>query len=383
MGRFTVKIVVAADSFKGTLSSLEAGRAIADGICQVTPDAEVVVLPVADGGEGTVEAVLYACGGRRETVRVTGPLGDPVEADFALLPGGNRAVIEMAAASGLTLLKPDRYDPMAASTYGTGQLLLAAVDHGCRDLTIAVGGSATVDGGCGAAQALGVEFLAVDGSTLPGPMGGGLAGRIDRIEMGRRDPRLPACNVTVLCDVTNPLCGDDGAARVFGPQKGADADQVEQLDRNLAWLASVIQRDLDIDIRDEPGAGAAGGLAGGLVAFAGARLARGVETILDLADIDKHLVGADLVVTGEGRLDAQSMMGKVVSGVAARARKAGVAVIAIAGCASADAVRCLGLVEAYYVVADPPPGTLPAPTEAARLLVQRAAQVFRERTHCF
>ena len=332
-----MKIVIATDSFKGTLTSLQAGRAMADGIRRVMPEAKVVVLPVADGGEGTVEAILEARGGRRETARVKGPLGDPADAAFGILPDGNHAVIEMAAASGLTLLEPDRYDPLNASTYGTGQLITAALDHGCRDLLVAVGGSATVDGGCGAAQALDVRFLTADGTPIKPPIGGGQLDEINRIDLTNRDPRIAKTQITVLCDVTNPLVGPNGAARVFGPQKGADPQQVEQLDRNLAHLAAIIQQDLGIDIRDLPGAGAAGGLAGGLAAFTSASLTRGADTVLDLLALDDHLEGADLVVTGEGRLDAQSRMGKVVSGVATRARSAGVPVIAIAGSASTDA----------------------------------------------
>jgi glycerate kinase len=372
-----MKIVIATDSFKGTLSSSQAGRAIANGVRRGLPQAELAVLPVADGGEGSVEAILQARGGRRESAQVNGPLGGAVDATFGILPDGNVAVIEMAAASGLTLLEPAQYNPLIASTYGTGQLIAAALDHGCRELLIAVGGSATVDGGCGAAQALGVRLMTANGTPMEKRVGGGQLDRIDRIDLDGRDPRIAACAITVLCDVTNPLCGPNGAATVFGPQKGASAPQVEQLDRGLAHLADLIRRDLDIDVRDLPGAGAAGGLAAGLMAFVGAKLARGAETVLDLAGIDAHLAGADLAITGEGRLDAQSIMGKVVSGVAARARSAGVPVIAIAGSASPDADKCLQVLDAYYAVSDSPPSALTT-SEASHQLTDCAAAVIAE-----
>jgi glycerate kinase len=371
-----MNIVVAADSFKGTLTSREAGNAIADGIHRVLPDARVMVLPVADGGEGTVEAFLEARGGTRRCVTVMGPLGEPVGAEFAILAGGKQAVLEMAAASGITLLESDRRDPLRTTTYGTGQIIGAALDAGCGEILIGVGGSATVDGGCGAAQALGVCFLdATDRALQPG-IGGGQLDRIERIDLADRDLRVAGSEIAVLCDVANPLCGAKGAARTFGPQKGASPEQVSLLDENLRHLADVILRDMGMDVRDRPGAGAAGGLAAGLMAFCGATLVPGIGAVLDAVNLDQHLREADLVVTGEGRLDAQSMMGKVVAGVAARARSAGVRVVAIAGSVGAGAERCREMLDAYYAVFESPPANLPTAAEAADRLRQRTAEVF-------
>jgi glycerate kinase len=374
-----MKVVIATDSFKGTLSSRQAGRAIAGGIRRVLPHTGIVVIPVADGGEGTAEALLSALGGRWETATVSGPLGAPVEARFAILADANRAVIEMAAASGLTLLRPDEYDPLRTTTYGTGELITAALDQGCRELSIGVGGSATVDGGCGAAQALGVRFLAADGKELPAGLGGRGLDRIAHLDLTRRDPRIAENTIRVLCDVTNPLCGPAGAARVFGPQKGASAPQVRLLDENLAHLAGVIRQDLGIDVCDVPGSGASGGLGAGLMAFLGARLVSGIEAVLDAVNLNEHLANADLLVTGEGRLDAQSMMGKVVAGVAARAKAAGVPVIAIAGTIAPDAGAGLELLQASYAVAESTTGELPTADEAARQLTHRTAEVFAQR----
>ncbi len=379
VGVWVVNIVIATNSFKGTLTSSEAGRAMADGIRRVLPGAHVVVVPVADGGEGTTGALLHACGGRRHSVRVDGPLGDPVEAELALLGDGGRAVIEMAAASGLPLVPPDRRNPLRASTYGTGQLIIAALEIGCREILVGAGGSATVDGGCGAAQALGVRFLAADGRVIDPPMGGERLGDVQRIDLTHRDPRIRETTVTVLCDVNNPLCGPNGAARVFGPQKGADAEQVESLERNLTHLADVVRRDVGVDLRNMPGAGAAGGLAGGLAAFAGARLTPGADAILDLVRFDDCLHGADLVITGEGRLDAQSMMGKLVGVVAARARAARVPTLVIAGSVGPGADLCLALVESYHAVLDQSQASVPTAAEAAALLIHRTAQVLAER----
>ncbi|HUU85747.1 MAG TPA: glycerate kinase [Phycisphaerae bacterium] len=376
-----MRIVVATDSFKGTLTSRQAGDAIAAGIHRVHPDDQVIVVPVADGGDGTADALLAALGGRSITSTVPGPLMTPVNAAFAILPDANRAVIEMAAASGLTLLAPKNYGPLRTTTYGTGRLITAALSEGCRSIMVGVGGSATVDGGCGAAQALGVRFLTADGHPLPDGLGGGQLDRIERVDLTNRDPRIDECEIQVLCDVNNPLCGSNGAARVFGPQKGAGQPDVDVLDRNLAHLADVIRRDLDIDVADVPGAGAAGGLAAGLMAFLDARLVPGVDVILDLVGLIDRLPGADLVVTGEGRLDAQSMMGKVVSGVAARAARLRIPTIAIAGCLGHDADQCLDILEAVYPVTESPPDKLPSTAEATRALTDRTAKVFAQRPH--
>ncbi|MCP4245682.1 MAG: glycerate kinase [bacterium] len=373
-----MKIVIATDSFKGTLSAIEAGQAIAAGIEQVLPDADVVVLPVADGGEGTAEVLHLACGGRWAIAEVIGPLGDPIGARFAILPDAGTAVLDMAAASGLPLLTPDRYDPLLATTYGTGQLIGAALDRGCRRLLIGVGGSATVDGGCGAAQALGVQFDEADGRTLRAPLGGGDLNRIARIDLSARDARLTDCAVSVLCDVTNPLCGPMGAALIFGPQKGATEADVVALERNLTHLAHRIQADLRCDVHNLPGGGAAGGLAAGLHAFVGAELVSGAPAVLEAVGLQRHLQGADLVVTGEGRLDDQSFMGKVVGAVAAQANAAGVPVIAIAGSVNRKVTMGTTL-EAAYAVTEEPHRPPPDRSQAADLLTHRTAEVFTHR----
>jgi len=370
------KIVVATDGFKGTLSSREAGAAVAAGVRRVLDDVEVVVVPVADGGDDTAEALCRAHQGHWQTARVTGPLGDPVEARLAILPESNAAVIDMAAASGLARLTPGQYDPLRASTFGTGELILAALDQGCRLLQVGVGGSATVDGGCGAAQALGVRFITAAGRDLPARLGGGQLDRIAHIDLSARDPRIAECRITVLCDVTNPLCGPSGAARVFAPQKGATPQQVDILERNLGHLAEVIHNDLGIDLRSEPHCGAAGGLAAGLHALLSAKLVSGIDVVLDTVGLDEQLRGADLLVTGEGRLDAQSMMGKVVGVVAARAKTANVPVIAIAGSVAPDADVCRDVLQAAYAVGPAPDTEPPDRAAAAALLTQRTAVIF-------
>lgn len=369
-----MKIVVASDSFKGTLTSLQAGQAIGEGALKVWPGAEVLVVPVADGGEGTVEALLADAGGRRCIVDAQDPLGRTVQAEYGLLADGRTAVIEMAASSGLPLLRSEEQDPTRTSTYGTGQQILAALDAGADRLLIGAGGSATVDGGCGCAQALGVRFIAEDGAILDPGLSGESLDRIAHIEMARRDPRIADTEFVVLCDVNNPLCGARGAARVFGPQKGATPDQVKRLDRNLAHLAGVIQKDLVLQIADLSGAGAAGGLAAGLVAFAGATIQSGVECVIAMTSLADKIRDADLVITGEGRIDAQSLMGKVVSGVARCARARQVPVIAVAGSAGPGAEQCLSVLDAYYTVREPEVSSLQDMKTAFQVLVAQTAR---------
>ncbi len=374
-----MRIVIATDSFKGTLTSREAGQAISEGIRQSKPGAHVTVLPVADGGEGTVQALLSAQSGTVHAATVSDPLGRPVTAEYAVLAGGERTCLEMASASGITLLEPSEYDPLRATTYGTGQLLLAALGHSSDQILVGVGGSATVDGGCGAAQALGVRFLDAAGLELPQGIGGGQLNRIASIDISQRNVRLDESEIVVLCDVNNPLCGSSGAARVFGPQKGARGPDLDLLEANLESLARVIERDLGTALASHQRSGAAGGLAGGLLAFAGARLVSGIDTILEAIELDSHLAQADLVVTGEGRLDAQSMMGKVVGGVARRARALGSPVIAIAGTVAASAERCNDFVDAYYAVSETPDAACAPGVDAARALAARSAAIFAER----
>lgn len=328
-----MNIVIAADSFKGCCTSLEAAAEFKRGIFRVFPDAVIDIIPIADGGEGTVNAVLSALGGSLETVPVKGPLGEEVNAVFGVI-SQNRAVIEMAAASGLTLVKGKK-DVLCASTYGTGQLIKAALDAGCTDIYIGIGGSATNDGGAGMAQALGVSFL--DSHGFPIPPGGGSLYLIEKIDISDLDKRLKEARITVMSDVNNPLCGENGASAVYGPQKGASPEQVALLDKGLKHLAQKVRGQLKADLEETPGAGAAGGLGFGLMAFAGAKLRSGIEAILDLSGFDRLAAAADIIITGEGNLDAQSAMGKAAAGVAGRAKKYGKPVVAIAGGISREA----------------------------------------------
>jgi len=322
-----MKIVIAMDSFKGTLGADRACGIVAEAIVAARPGVEIVVRPMADGGEGTAAALMAASGGRWVPATVMGPLVEmEVRAGFAWLPADRTAVVEMASASGMGLLRPEQLDPMKTTTFGTGQLIQAALDHGAERILLGVGGSATVDGGVGAATALGWRFLAGDGTAVP-PGGGGL-GRICEIVPPNCGIEVP---VDVLCDVDNPLCGPHGAARVYGPQKGATAEMVEALDAGLSHLAALAADQLGVRVRDLPGAGAAGGLAAGAVAFMDARLVSGIETVMTQAHLRSDVGDADWVITGEGRFDAQSMRGKVVSGVARVAREGGARVAVIAG----------------------------------------------------
>lgn len=322
------KAVLIPDSFKGTLSSLRICGVMRECILELCPGCEVVSIPVADGGEGSVDAFLAAVGGRRVVVGVTGPWFEQVTAHYGILPDGETAVIEMAAAAGLPMVG-ERRDPSRTTTYGLGELLLHALGSGARRIILGLGGSATNDGGCGAAAALGVRFLNKNGESFV-PVGGTLRD-IAKIDITGLDSRLRAAEITAMCDIDNPLCGENGAAFVFGPQKGADERMVRELDAGLRHLAELIGRDLGAEVADLPGAGAAGGLGAGAAAFLNARLRAGIETVLDVTGFDRLAEGADFVFTGEGKLDSQSLRGKVVIGVARRAARLGVPVIAIVG----------------------------------------------------
>jgi glycerate kinase len=327
-----MKIIIAPQALKGSLEAPDVARAIAWGIQQVWPQAEYILLPVADGGEGTVRALVEATGGQAIQAKVTGPLGKAVAGFFGILgvPGeAPTAVIEMAAAAGLPLVPQARRNPLLTTTRGVGELIRLALDHGCRRLIIGIGGSATNDGGAGMAQALGAALLDDQGAELP-PGGAALA-QLSHISLAHLDQRLYETEVLVACDVTNPLCGPEGASAVYGPQKGATPAMVKDLDAALAHYADIIRRDLGKDVRDVPGAGAAGGLGAGLLAFLNATLTPGAPLILDALRLNDHLRGAALVFTAEGRLDQQTAYGKTVAAVAARAQVQGVPVIALAG----------------------------------------------------
>jgi glycerate kinase len=333
-----MKIVVAMDSFKGSLSAIEACQAVKRGLLAVSPEAHVRLLPMADGGEGTAATILAASRGMWVEIEVTGPLPSmKVRGGYAWLPDrGPGALVEMATASGLELLRPDQLDPLAATTLGTGEQLAAAFARGPQTVWLAIGGSATVDGGTGAAQSLGWRFLDAQGREVES--GGAGLERIERIVAPQERPGR-GVGIRVLCDVENPLLGERGAARVFGPQKGATSAMVDRLEMGLAALADAIERDLGKDVRHLPGGGAAGGLGAGAVAFLDATLVSGVEAVMDASGLDDALADADWVITGEGRFDRQSLDGKVVSGVLSRAGLSGCRVAVVAGTVDPEAVR--------------------------------------------
>ena len=322
------KILLVPDSFKGTLSSRQVCQVMAGQLRRFFPQAQVKSIPVADGGEGSVEAFLAAAGGERRMLTVTGPFGEPVEAFYGILGDGRTAVIEMAACAGLPLAE-GRLNPERATTYGVGELLLAAKEAGCTKAILGLGGSCTNDGGAGAAAALGAKFTRADGAAFI-PTGGTL-GEIAALDVSPVAQALQGMELTAMCDIDNPLYGEAGAAAVFAPQKGADAAMVARLDAGLRHLGQVSARCLGRDFSHLPGAGAAGGLGFGMAAFCGAQLRMGIDAVLDAVGFDSLLPGTDVVFTGEGKIDSQSARGKVVSGVAARCRKAGVPVVAVVG----------------------------------------------------
>ncbi|MBL7648995.1 MAG: glycerate kinase [Candidatus Hydrogenedentes bacterium] len=348
-----MRVVVAPDSFKECLRASEVADAVCAGWLEGMPDAEVIAFPMADGGEGTVEAVVRAAGGTLITRTVSGPLGAPVEASYGLIQNGKVAVLEMAAASGLALVSPEKRDPCRASTRGTGELIAHALEQGVDDVIMGVGGSATNDGGAGMAQALGYRLFNKRGEELDG--GGARLVQLDRIDASERHPRLNEVNFYVACDVDNPLCGPEGASAVYGPQKGATPEDVLILDHALSHFATVVARDMRVSLGDMPGAGAAGGLAGGLMAFAGAKLENGLDLIATLCGLHQALAGADLVITGEGSLDHQSTFGKTPSGIARIARAFNVPVIALGGRVAheADALRDHGVTAIFSICPGP------------------------------
>lgn len=368
-----MKIVVCPDSFKGSLSALDSAKAVARGVRSARPEAEVVEIPLADGGEGTLDVLVRATGGELRSAQVHDPLTRPIEACYGILGDGKTAVVEMAAASGLGLLAESERNPTVTTTYGTGELLLAAAHSGTRRIVVGIGGSATNDGGAGALTALGARFLDSDDCDLP--RGGAALAVLSRIDLS--EFRFPVANVEVqvACDVTNPLCGPNGASMVFGPQKGATPEMAKRLDTALAIYSRVVKRDLGKDVVDLPGAGAAGGLGAGLAAFLNAELTSGIDLVLDAVGFDEALDGTDLVVTGEGKLDEQTASGKTIAGVLRRASSRGIPVIALCGSISGDlsAMHQRGLTAAYGIVRN---GITPAHAiaHAAELLERLAAE---------
>ena len=324
-----MRIVIAPQAFKGSISALNAAKAIEAGVLNVLPDADTNLIPVADGGDGTLETLVEGSSGSVRTALVTGPLGKQREALWGAMGDGVTAVVEMARTSGLALVPLDARDPLNSTTYGLGEAIAAALDEGFRRFIVGIGGSATNDAGAGMAQALGVSLLDSSGNNLA--LGGAALAQLDRVDLSGLDDRALKSTFMVACDVTNPLTGPEGASAIYGPQKGATPDMVASLDSALGNFAEVVRRDLDVDVEHLQGSGAAGGLGGGMVAFLNAELRTGVDIIMDIVNIDEHLEGADLVITGEGELDYQTLYNKAPIGVARRAQAIGVPVVAIAG----------------------------------------------------
>ncbi|CAI2413264.1 glycerate kinase [Serratia ficaria] len=344
------KVVIAPDSFKESLSALEVADAIERGFSQIFPQVQYVKLPMADGGEGTVESMVAATGGEIIELEVTGPLGLPVRAFYGLLGDGETAVIEMAAASGLHLAPSGQRDPRITTSYGTGELMLAALAHGVKAIVLGIGGSATNDGGAGMMQALGARLL--DAQRQPLPPGGAALAQLAHIDLAGLDPRLRQLSITAACDVDNPLCGEQGASAVFGPQKGATPQMVAQLDAALRHYGELMEQVTGREIVRQPGAGAAGGMGAALLGMLDARLRPGIEIVIETLRLEEAVRGADLVITGEGRLDSQSIHGKTPIGVARVAKRHGLPVIGIAGSLAPDyqVVHLHGIDAAFSVL---------------------------------
>lgn len=371
-----MKIIIAPDSFKGSLTTIVAADAIADGIRAVVPEAEIISIPIADGGEGTVEALIRASNGKIVKTPATDPLGNKIESFFGILGDGQTAVIEMAAASGLPLVPNDKRNPMLTTTYGTGELIKAALDYGCRKIIMGIGGSGTNDGGIGAIQALQGSFKDANGWELK--HGGAELIHLKTIDLSKLDKRIADCKFVVACDVTNPLTGELGAAAVFGPQKGANHEMIKSLDAGLHNMASVIKSELGINVEDVPGAGAAGGLGAACLAFLGAELKSGIDIVLDAVDFNNKLNGADLVITGEGRVDSQTINGKVVSGILRASNTRNVPLLVIGGGVEEDGYELLdyGAI-AVLSICNKPMSLDYAQANAKELLTRCAEQAMR------
>ncbi|HYE82960.1 MAG TPA: glycerate kinase [Clostridia bacterium] len=371
-----MKVVIAPDSFKGSLSAGEVADNIAKGVRKVFRAADIQCVPMADGGEGTVRSLVDSTRGEIVNVRVKGPILKEVDAFYGILGDGTTAVIEMAAASGLPLLGGDERNPMKTTTYGTGELIKHALDKGCRNIIIGLGGSATNDGGAGMIKALGARLLDKEGNDTG--YGGGSLADIAAIDLGGMDERLKGCRIVAACDVDNPLTGIRGASYVFGPQKGADEAMVQILDKNLEHYAEVALKVTGISIKDHPGAGAAGGLGGGLLAFLDAELKRGIDIVIEAAGLEEKIKDADFVITGEGMMDYQTQYGKTPYGVAQVARKYGIPVIAIVGSIgrNAEVLYDLGFCGIFSII-DRPLNLAEAMSGCAGLLERTSESIMR------
>ena len=348
-----MKIVIASDSFKGSMSSLDVATAASAGVIEVYPDSEIVSVNVADGGEGTVEAIVDALGGEIVKVQVSDPLGRKIETSYGI--AGETAILEMAAASGLPLLTVEERNPWATSTLGTGEMIMDAIARGCRKFLVGIGGSATNDAGVGMLQAMGFRFYDANGELITQGCGG-MLGSIARIDDSLVSAAVKEAQFTVACDVDTPFCGPEGAAPIFAPQKGADAEMVKRLDEGMASFAKVITEKYAIDIVPVAGAGAAGGMGGAFRAFLGATLKKGIDMVLDAIDFDTTIQGANLVITGEGKVDFQTAKGKTAAGVLNRAKQQHIPVVAIGGCVEmCDSLVQMGFTGIYPILEEKVP----------------------------
>lgn len=371
-----MKIVIAPDSFKGSISAIEAAKAIERGVKRCFPHAQTIKVPIADGGEGTMESFIMATGGRKVGVQVTGPIGHHVDAAYGLLPSGNVAVIEMAQASGITLITTDERSPLTATTYGTGELIKKALDDGCRSFILALGGSATNDGGAGMLQALGMRLLDDAGNEVA--WGGGQLKHIQTIDDSEWDARIAESQFLIATDVQNPLLGPDGATYIYGPQKGVTPNMLEQLEQNMTAWADLIEQTNGVRLHELAGAGAAGGLCGAFLAFFPTTIKRGIDVVIQYTSIHAHLDGADLVITGEGQIDAQTASGKTPMGIAQEAQKYNVPTIALAGSVGQgiDKLYEHGIMAVFSIMSGPM--TLQqAMDHAAELIESTTEQVMR------
>ena len=363
-----MRVVVATDSFKGVLDAPSAARAMANGVRQAVPGVDIDLAPMADGGEGTLDVLVDAASGRRRRLQVSGPLGDPTEVSVGLIHHASTAVVELASAVGYTLIPAERRNPLKTSTFGLGEVLRAAIESDIENIILALGGSATVDGGTGLMQALGMMFVDRAGREIPPPITGGDLVRIHRYLWVSPPENIENIQFTIACDVLNPACGPNGAATVFGPQKGADAAGVEILDRGLSHWADLLENTCRCDIRNEPGTGAAGGVAMPLIALTDAALVPGVDLVSEAVGLATMIGNADLVLTGEGRLDRQSLMGKVVGAVGRMCKAADVPCVAIVGTTGDGADACLDVIDRYEALDAPLPDTESRLIEAAARL---------------
>lgn len=371
-----MKIVIAPDSFKGSLSALEAAKAIEKGVKKARPDAETVLVPVADGGEGTLDSLVSATDGRKVQVNVKGPLRKTVQAEYGVLGDEETCVIEMASASGLCLIEPSQLNPFITTTYGTGELIKKALDNGFRRFILAIGGSATNDGGAGMLQALGMKLLDADGQSIR--FGGGALRELAQIDASEFDTRIAESEFLIASDVQNPLVGRHGASYVFGPQKGATLEMVEQLDQNLEHYADLVEKLTGIRLHEMPGAGAAGGIGGAFQAFFPSEMSRGIDIVVEYTGLNEKLIGAECVFTGEGQIDFQTASGKTPMGVAQEAKKHGIPVFALAGSIGQgiDILYEHGITSVHSIV-NGPMALEEAMNRAAELLEQTAEQVIR------